>query len=239
MLLIGSLSLATGLAIQAGKPWITPLIAQPDVARAQVRAQATIYGISQYGPQDTDVIFEETASFSVAGVGPSSVTTYIEEVVETYEAFVDAISATTHTFVFPDSPQTVDWFFVESSGGFSESLSTISLPETVTDFSFDCATGADSKPTCTSSAFLDAISTQAPVVNVCQFNADEEGNCTDLLPFGDNTFSFSGSVVPIHTVAATASTATNTNQSGAVVHVVRIWWSSMFAVVVVLITLLL
>ncbi|KAJ7753572.1 hypothetical protein B0H16DRAFT_1834825 [Mycena metata] len=208
-----------------------------------VRAQATIYGFSEYGPHDTDLIIKETVSFSVAGVGPSGVTTYFEEAVETYAAFVDAISATTHTFVFPDSPQTFNWVFVESSGGFSESaiFSTISFPETVTDFNFGCATGVDSKPTCTSSATLDTISTQASRVLVCQFNADEEGNCTDHVPesggSSDNVFSFSGSVVPI-TQAATASTPANTNQSGAVVHVVRMWWNSMFAVLVVLVNFL-
>ncbi|KAJ7882551.1 hypothetical protein B0H14DRAFT_2703072, partial [Mycena olivaceomarginata] len=141
MLLVASL-LVAGLTIQA------------------VRTQATMYGVS-YGPQDTDFIIEETVSFSVAGVGPSGVMTYIEEFVESYKAFVDAISATTHTFVFLDSPKTFDWVFVESSGGFSEFaiLSTILFPETVTDFSFGCATGVDSKPTCTSSATLDTIST--------------------------------------------------------------------------------
>ncbi|KAJ6484666.1 hypothetical protein C8R45DRAFT_1214698 [Mycena sanguinolenta] len=221
MLLIGSL-LVAGLAIQA------------------VRAQATIYAVSQYGPQDTELIVEKTVSFSVAGVGPSGVTTYIEEVVETYEAFVDAMSATTHTFVLLDSPQTNDWVFVESSGGYSESA-IFSTPETVTDLNFGCATGADSKPTCTSSAYLQTISTQAPVVNVCQFNADE-GNCTELLPDlggdSDITFSLSGSVVPIYTLAATASAPANTNQSGAVVHVVRMWWSGLFAVFVILVNLL-
>ncbi|KAJ7716954.1 hypothetical protein B0H16DRAFT_1476438 [Mycena metata] len=186
-----------------------------------VRAQATIYGFSEYGPHDTDLIIKETVSFSVAGVGPSGVTTYFEEAVETYAAFVDAISATTHTFVFPDSPQTFNWVFVESSGGFSESaiFSTISFPETVTDFNFGCGHR----------------------VLVCQFNADEEGNCTDHVPesggSSDNVFSFSGSVVPI-TQAATASTPANTNQSGAVVHVVRMWWNSMFAVLVVLVNFL-
>ncbi|KAJ7711886.1 hypothetical protein B0H16DRAFT_1627223 [Mycena metata] len=209
-----------------------------------VRAQATIYGISDYGPQDADFIVKETASFSVAGVGPSGVTTYIEEVVESYEAFVDVFSATTHTFVFLDSPKTFDFVFVESSGGFSESaiLSTISFPETVTDISFGCATGVDSKPTCTSSATLVPLSTQGPEVLVCQFNADEEGNCTDLLPEpagSDHTFSFSGSRVPIYTLAATASTPANTNQSGAGVHVARMWWNGMFAVLVVLVNLLL
>jgi hypothetical protein len=116
------------------------------------------------------------------------------------------------------------------------------FPETVTDFSFGCATGVDSKPTCTSSATLDTISTHAPEVLVCQFNADEEGNCTDLFPEpggSDNTFSFSDSVVPIYTLAATASTPANTNQSGAVVHVVRMWWNGMFAVLVVLVNLFL
>ncbi|KAF7368761.1 hypothetical protein MVEN_00201200 [Mycena venus] len=206
---------------------------------------ATIYGVSEYGPQDTNFIVEQTASFSVAGVGPSGVMTYIAEVVESYEAFVDAMSATTHTFIVLDSPKTIDYVFVESSGGYSESaiLSTISLPETVTDFSFGCATGADSKPTCTSSTTLDTVSTQAPIINVCQFNADEEGNCTELLPGpernSDYTFSFSGSVVPIYTLAATASTPVNTNQSGAVVHVVRMWWSGVFAVLVALANLLL
>ncbi|KAJ7711894.1 hypothetical protein B0H16DRAFT_1627252 [Mycena metata] len=258
MLLVASLLVAR-LAIQA------------------VRAQATIYGISEYGPQDTNFIVKETASFSVAGVGPSGVTTYIEEVVESYEAFVDVFSATTHTFVFLDSPKTFDFVFVESSGGFSESaiLSTISFPETVTDMSFDCTTGVDSKPTCTSSAtlttisfpetftdisfdcttgvdskptctsstMLDTVSTPAPEVIVCQFNADEEGNCTDFLPdlrgASDNVFSFSGSVVPIYTLAATASTPANTNHSGAGVQVARMWWNGMFAVLVVLVNLLL
>jgi hypothetical protein len=73
-----------------------------------VCAQATIYGVSQYGPQDTNLIIKETASFSVAGVGPSGVTTYIEEVVESYEAEVFSIPATTNTFVFLDSPKTLD-----------------------------------------------------------------------------------------------------------------------------------
>ncbi|KAJ7805885.1 hypothetical protein B0H14DRAFT_2877983 [Mycena olivaceomarginata] len=216
MLLVASL-LVAGLVIQA------------------VRAQATIYGVSQYGPQETDIIIEKTASFSVAGVGPSGVTTYIEEVVESYEAFVYAMSATTHTFVALDSPKTFDWVFVESSGGFSESaiLSTISFPETVTDMSFGCSTGADLKPTCTSSAFWILFSTQAPEVIA---------TATGLLPEpggSDNTFSFSGSVVPIYTLAATASTPANTNQSGAVAHVVRMWWSGVFAVLVVLVNLLL
>ncbi|KAJ7711875.1 hypothetical protein B0H16DRAFT_1627187 [Mycena metata] len=259
MLLVASL-LVAGLAIQA------------------VRAQATIYRVSQYGPQDTDLIFKETTSFSVAGVGPSGVTTYIEEVVESYEAIVDVISATTHTFVILDSPTTLpDFVFVESSGGFSASailstisypeivtdmsfdcttgvdskptctssatLATISFPETFTDISFDCTTGVDSKPTCTSSTILDTVSTPAPEVIVCQFNADEEGNCTDLLPdfrgASDEVFSFSGSVVPIYTLAATASTPANTNHSGAGVHVARMWWNGMFAVLAVLVNLLL
>ncbi|KAF8146067.1 hypothetical protein K438DRAFT_1991150 [Mycena galopus ATCC 62051] len=223
MLLIGSL-LVAGLAIQA------------------VRPQVTIYGVSQYGPQNTAIIVELTASFSAAGVGPSGVTTYIEEVVETYQAFVDAISATTHTFVELDSPRTFDWVFVESSGGYFESELPISLPETVTDFSFGCATGADSKPTCTSSSTLQTISTQAPIVNVCQFDADGEGNCTALLPeLGGNPdmFSFSGSMVPLYTLAATASTPANTNRSGAVVYVVQFWWSGIFSIFVVLVNLLL
>ncbi|KAJ7046037.1 hypothetical protein C8F04DRAFT_1387713 [Mycena alexandri] len=225
MLLVASL-LVAGLATQA------------------VRAQATIYGISEYGPQDTDIIIKETTSFSVAGVGPGGVTTYIKEVVESYEAVVDAISATTTTFVFLDSPKTFDAVFVESSGGYSESLilSTISLPETVTNIGFGCNTGVDSKPTCTSFTALQTISTQAPEIIVCQFNADEEGNCTDLLPEpagSDHTFSFSGSMVPIYTLAATASTPANTNQSGAVFHVVQMWWNGMFAVLVVLVNLFL
>jgi hypothetical protein len=67
-----------------------------------------LYSVSEYSPQDTDVIVEETVSFSVTGVGPSGVTTYIAEVIESYKAFVDTMSATTHMFVLFDSPQTFD-----------------------------------------------------------------------------------------------------------------------------------
>ncbi|KAF7310196.1 hypothetical protein MIND_00393200 [Mycena indigotica] len=151
---------------------------------ALAQAQTTLFGVSvPPGPtsEATRVVISETVSFSALPLGPDGQTTYLEEVVQSFQALVDA----SDTQVLLSTPITFDFLYAQSTGGFvaSEILPPGAPPSASTRF--------------------------AGTLDDCKFDGHGGAVCVQAfpqvpgVPVPGHTNTVSGVVVPIATLGGT------------------------------------
>ncbi|KAJ7021373.1 hypothetical protein C8F04DRAFT_1273806 [Mycena alexandri] len=142
----------------------------------------TLYYVPPIDPLETQIL-SESLSISAGGVGADGLTTYVEVAVESYDALEEP--GTTNTVMRHVT-------FVENASGVYQSA-----PVEM------CADGA-----CT------ADTTDPPAVQTCAFGADGHGTCLEKVfrPFGTQTLTYSGAVMPFYTLA-TATSAPQSNHA--------------------------
>ncbi|KAJ7021389.1 hypothetical protein C8F04DRAFT_269569 [Mycena alexandri] len=152
----------------------------------------TLFYVSESQPAQTEIIYE-TFSLSAVGVGTDGATTYIQNVIESYAAFVE--SATTVTLMSTIATYTNT--IIEDASGFREYSPLL-----------DC--GPDGCKVDTSAG---------PVVQTCTFGTDGHGTCVEKFPFLSEGVTYSGAVVPYYTLnnTATAPNTKATSHIGAIV----------------------
>ncbi|KAJ7069156.1 hypothetical protein C8F01DRAFT_1363407 [Mycena amicta] len=160
-----------------------------------VHGQATIYGVSVTATTSLavpDPVISQSLNFIPSAVGPDGVTTYIEQVVESYEAFIYPDT----TDVVLSTPITFDFIFAESSGGFTASGFVPPAASASATFPGD--------------------------IDSCTFDGSGNAVCVDIIPDGLGqgahplTLTRSGTLVPIFTLGAptpAASTSTTTTNA--------------------------
>ncbi|KAJ7051851.1 hypothetical protein C8F01DRAFT_1376483 [Mycena amicta] len=148
-------------------------------------AAVTFYDVSQEpAPSAPPLILSETISISAGPVGVDGVTTYVQEVVESF--FAEIFSDTTEVFV--STPTTFFFAIAQSTGGYMASAYGISGSSTI-------ELGVDS---CT----FDATGHGVCVDRDLEPQVQPGGSTVTRTV----TFTRSGSVVPYYTLAATPGT---------------------------------
>ncbi|KAF7288383.1 GH16 domain-containing protein [Mycena chlorophos] len=189
-------------------------IALSSLASLASAAPQTLYGVSfytSYDPSDPFSIIEsETAIFSPVGTATDrAATTYVEEIIATYEA--NDLGTTTEVLVSAEDPVTAYITFAESSGGFVASQFV---------------------PSSVQSAFSETITGALPVES-CVFSADGQAQCNVFIPIPAGpsgevsvvTQTLSGTVLPIATLSQSKSAAASqtAKTSGSERIVARLW----------------
>ncbi|KAF7295731.1 hypothetical protein MIND_01113700 [Mycena indigotica] len=154
------------------------------IASKPTVADTTLLGVSLSLPvpttQVSQIVVSRSTTFIPSTVGPDGLTTYREEVVESFEA----LTGPTDTLVLLSTPVTVDLAFAQSSGGF---VASEVLP---------------------SGATLSPGQTFVPSVSKCTFDGHGGAVCVEedpappgaLIP--GHTTTLSGVVIPIATLSS-------------------------------------